>query len=63
MTEKTDTTDEFTSWKDVAYSNMVQNEALLRLLIQKGFITAEEFKEESQAVHRIMQEQMDEEDV
>ncbi len=62
MAGKTDTADAFTSWKDVAYSNMVQNEAILRLLIQKGIITAEEFEEESQEVHRIMQEQMDRED-
>lgn len=62
MAGKTDTADAFSSWNDVAYSNMVQNEAILRLLIQKGIITAEEFEEESQAVHRIMQEQMDRED-
>ena len=62
MAGKNDTADEFTSWKDVAYSNMVQNEALLRLLIQKGIITVDEFEEESRAVHRIMQEEMDQED-
>lgn len=58
MVEKIDPADEFASWKDVAYSNMVQNEALLRLLIQKGTITKEEFEEESETVHQIMQEQM-----
>ncbi len=58
MVEKNDPTDEFASWKDVAYSNMVQNEALLRLLIQKGIITKEEFEEESETVHQIMQDQM-----
>ena len=62
MTANSEHGEDLTSWEDVAYSNMVQNEALLRLLIQKGIITVDEFEEESRAVHRIMQEEMDQED-
>lgn len=56
MAEKLDPSEENTTWQDIAYSNYVQNEAVLRLLIQKGIITQKEFEEESQKVHQAMQE-------
>ena len=57
MTENLESEENFTSWEDVAYSNTVQNEALLRLLIRKGIVSKEEFVEESKTVHRLMQDQ------
>ena len=39
------------SWQNVAYSNMIGNEALLRILVRKGLITQEEFAAEVQKVH------------
>ena len=57
MTANSEHGEDLTSWEDVAYSNMVQNEALLRLLIAKGIVSEEEFVEESKEVHRLMQDQ------
>ncbi len=57
MTEKLDRSEEITTWEDVAYSNMIQNEAVLRLLVKKGIITKEEFIEESEKVHQAFQQQ------
>ena len=51
MPDQTEPTPEFESWVDIAYWNMVQNEAMLRLLLKKGIITKEEFIEESREVH------------
>jgi len=56
MSDELDPSQELTSWEEVAYSNMVQNEATLRLLVKKGIITKEEFIEESKLVHQLMQE-------
>jgi len=36
MSEELDPSQELTSWEEVSYSNMVQNEAVLRLLIKKA---------------------------
>ena len=58
MAKKLDPTKELTTWEDIAYSNMVQNEAVLRLLVKKGIITKEEFSNESEDVHQIMQAKM-----
>lgn len=55
MAKKLDPTQELTSWEDIAYSNTVQNEAVLRLLIRKGIITKEEFEKESETVHQAFQ--------
>lgn len=55
MNEKLDSAEEFTSWEEVVYSNTVQNEALLRLLIKKGIMTEEEFIEESKRVDQAFQ--------
>ena len=56
MAEEIDPFEELRSWEDIAYSNMVQNEAILRLLLKKEIITKEEFIEESQKVHQAFQE-------
>ena len=55
MAKKLDPAKELTTWEDIAYSNMVQNEAVLRLLVRKGIVTKEEFLNESEEVHQIMQ--------
>ena len=48
------------SWQNVAYSNMIGNEALLRILVRKGLITEQEFSSEVQKVHQaFMDEQQD----
>lgn len=60
MSDKSDPTEEINSWEEVAYSNLVQNEALLRLLIKKRIITEEEFVEESKLVHHAMNQNQDE---
>lgn len=44
------------SWEELAYSNMVQHEAVLRLLVKKGFITKEEFMEEAKVVDQAIKE-------
>lgn len=45
---------ETTSWTEIAHSNMIHNEAVLRLLIKKGIITKEEFTEEIKKVYQEM---------
>ncbi|MEF8889043.1 MAG: hypothetical protein V5A14_03270 [Desulfohalobiaceae bacterium] len=40
------------SWEEVAYSNMIQGEAFLRILVEKGILTKEEFVEKLKEVHR-----------
>lgn len=46
------------SWEEVAYSNMIQGEAFLRLLVEKGVLTKEEFVEKLREVHKeYMQQQ------
>ena len=57
MAKKLDPNQELTTWEDIAYSNSVQNEAVLRLLVRKGIITKEEFAKESEAVHQAFQNQ------
>jgi len=44
------------TWEELAYSNMVQHEAVLRLLVKKGIITKEEFMEEAKIVDQSIQE-------
>lgn len=60
MTDQPDPTPEFETWEDIAYSNMVQNEAMLRLLLKKGIISKEEFIEESKEVHEAFMAQQQE---
>ena len=42
---------ESVSLEDLVYSNMVQIEAITRLLVEKGIITPEELIDEVKAVH------------
>ena len=45
MAQKLDTK-EAVSWEEISYSNMMQQEALLRLLVNKGIVTKEEYLDE-----------------
>ena len=40
------------SFEDISFSNMLQVEALLLLLIKKGIITKGEYQQEVEKVHR-----------
>ena len=60
MIGQSDPIPEFESWADIAYSNMVQNESILRLLLKKGIITKEEFIDESKEVHEAFMAQQQE---
>ena len=51
MSDAQNATQESSSWQNVAYSNMIGNEALLRLLVRKGLISKDEFSEEVKKVH------------
>ena len=53
MAQKLDTK-EAVSWEEISYSNMMQQEALLRLLVNKGIVTKEEYLEEMRAVTQEM---------
>jgi hypothetical protein len=37
---------EIVAWQEIAYSNMIQQEALMRILVRKGMITKEEYLDE-----------------
>ena len=45
MAQKLDSK-EMVSWEEISYSNMMQQEALLRLLVNKGIVTKEEYLDE-----------------
>ena len=45
MAQKLDSK-ETVSWEEISYSNMMEQEALLRILVKKGIVTKEEFLEE-----------------
>jgi hypothetical protein len=49
MAQKLDSK-ETVSWEEISYSNMMEQEALLRILVKKGIVTKEEFLEEMRAV-------------
>ena len=53
MAQKLDTK-EAVSWEEISYSNMMQQEALLRLLVNKGIVTKEEYLDEMRAVTQEM---------
>jgi hypothetical protein len=55
-TDKTEQ-NESSSWQNIAYSNMIGNEALMRILIRKGLLTQEEFSSEVQQVHQEFMDQ------
>ncbi|WP_045221520.1 hypothetical protein [Desulfonatronum thioautotrophicum] len=46
------------SFEDISYTNMLQVEALLLLLIKKGIITKEEYQQEVEEVHRKFEERV-----
>lgn len=61
MTENQDSQQRTMSWEEVAYSNMIQGEAFLRILVEKGVLTKEEFVEKLREVHKeYMQQQQGE---
>ena len=45
------TSNEQSSWQNIAYSNMIGNEALLRILVRREIISQEEFAAEVKKVH------------
>ena len=53
MAQKLDSK-ETVSWEELSYSNMMEQEALLRILVKKGIVTKEEFLEEMRAVTKEM---------
>ncbi|MFO7802695.1 MAG: hypothetical protein R6V55_10410 [Desulfovermiculus sp.] len=57
MSEEKKTAQEENSWQNIAYSNMIGNEALLRILVRKGLVTQEEFSAEVQEVHEAFMHQ------
>jgi len=52
MAEKLDPNQEMVSWQDIVYSNMIQTEALARVMVQKGLMTREEFTKHVEEVHK-----------
>ncbi|ACV68913.1 hypothetical protein [Desulfohalobium retbaense] len=51
MAQKLDVPSAQTSWEDVAYSNMIQTEALAQLLVEKGILTKDEFSRKVEEIH------------
>ena len=63
MTDNQEAQERKMSWEEVAYSNMIQGEAFLRILVEKGILTKEEFVEKLREVHReYMQQQQGQSD-
>ena len=56
MTEYDYAKNDTTSWQEIAYSNMIQLEALTRLLVAKSLITKEEFLGEVQNIQEILRQ-------
>lgn len=44
------------TWDEVSYSNMIQHEALISLLLEKGVITEEEYLDKIRQVTRELQD-------
>ena len=59
MTDDHDSSSEFESWEEVAYSNLLQGEALVSLLLKKGIISREEFVAELKEIHASLRNQQD----
>ena len=47
---------EIVEWQELAYSNTMEQEALVRVLIKKGIISKEEFLDELKLVAKEMEE-------
>mgnify|MGYP006295917581 FL=1 len=52
MAEKLDPNQEMVAWQDIVYSNMIQTEALARVMVEKGLMTKEEFTKHVEEVHK-----------
>ena len=63
MADHNNNKDSTTTWQELAYSNMVQLEALTRQLINKGLITKDEILEEVQAVHKALRREKEKSNV
>jgi hypothetical protein len=50
------------SWQNAAYSNIIGNKALLRILVRKGLITEQEFSSEVQKVHQAFMDKQQNQD-
>ncbi len=55
IAEKLDPNNELTTWQEVAYSNMIEQRALVSLLIEKGIITEKEYMDRVKLVHKEIQ--------
>ena len=55
MAEKLDPNKELTTWQEIAYSNMVEQQALLSLLFEKNIITKKEYMDRIKLVHKEVQ--------
>ena len=55
MDKVLDPTKELTTWQEISYSNMVEQQALLSLLFEKNIITKEEYMDRVKLVHRDIQ--------
>jgi len=44
------------TWDEIAYSNMIQHEALISLLLEKGVITKEDYLDKVRQVTKELQE-------
>ena len=44
------------TWDEIAYSNMIQHEALIALLLEKGVITKEEYLDKVRQVTKELQD-------
>ena len=51
MAERLDPLKELTDWQQIAYTNMIERDALLSLLQEKGIITKEEYGERVKLIH------------
>ena len=57
MNESQDPNQEALSVEEIAYWNMIQSEALFRILVKKGVTTKEEFLNEVHSVHEEYQKE------
>ena len=44
------------TWDEIAYSNMIQHEALISMLLEKGVITKEEYLDKVKQVTKELQD-------
>ena len=59
MAKKLDPQKELTSWQEIAYSNMVEQQALLTLLLEKDLFTEKKYMDRVRLVHKQIQEKQD----